>query len=30
MLGIGMAVVEYVPAHCTQTGRGFVYWPPAV
>jgi Catalytic LigB subunit of aromatic ring-opening dioxygenase len=22
-------VVEYVPAHCTQTGCGFVYWPPA-
>jgi protocatechuate 4,5-dioxygenase beta chain len=21
-------VVEYVPAHCTQTGCGFVYWPP--
>ena len=20
-------VVEYVPAHCTQTGCGFVYWP---
>ena len=22
-------VVDYVPAHCTQTGCGFVYWPPA-
>jgi protocatechuate 4,5-dioxygenase beta chain len=22
-------VVEYVPAHCTQTGCGFVYWPSA-
>ena len=22
-------VVEYVPAHCAQTGCGFVYWPPA-
>ena len=22
-------VVEYVPAHCTQTGCGFVYWPLA-
>jgi protocatechuate 4,5-dioxygenase beta chain len=22
-------VVEYVPAHCTQTGCGFVYWPAA-
>jgi protocatechuate 4,5-dioxygenase beta chain len=22
-------VVEYVPAHCTQTGCGFVCWPPA-
>ena len=21
-------IVEYVPAHCTQTGCGFVYWPP--
>lgn len=21
-------VVEYVPAHCTQTGCGFAYWPP--
>ncbi len=21
-------VVEYVPAHCTVTGCGFVYWPP--
>src|SRR5262249_46471068 len=21
--------VEYVAAHCTQTGCGFVYWPPA-
>jgi len=21
-------VVEYVPAHCTQTGCGFVVWPP--
>jgi protocatechuate 4,5-dioxygenase beta chain len=21
------AVVDYVPAHCTQTGCGFVYWP---
>jgi protocatechuate 4,5-dioxygenase beta chain len=21
-------VVDYVPAHCTQTGCGFVYWPP--
>src|SRR5207247_7105590 len=21
-------VVEYVAAHCTQTGCGFVYWPP--
>jgi protocatechuate 4,5-dioxygenase beta chain len=21
-------VVEYVPAHCTQTGCGFVSWPP--
>jgi protocatechuate 4,5-dioxygenase beta chain len=21
-------VVEYVPAHCTFTGCGFVYWPP--
>jgi protocatechuate 4,5-dioxygenase beta chain len=20
-------VVDYVPAHCTQTGCGFVYWP---
>jgi hypothetical protein len=22
-------IVEYVPAHCTQTGCGFVYWPAA-
>ena len=22
-------VVDYVPAHCTQTGCGFVYWPAA-
>jgi hypothetical protein len=22
-------VVEYVAAHCTQTGCGFVSWPPA-
>jgi protocatechuate 4,5-dioxygenase beta chain len=22
-------VVDYVPAHCTQTGCGFVYWPEA-
>jgi len=22
-------VVDYIPAHCTQTGCGFVYWPPA-
>ena len=22
------SVVEYVPAHCTVTGCGFVYWPP--
>jgi hypothetical protein len=22
-------VVDYVPAHCTQTGCGFVCWPPA-
>jgi protocatechuate 4,5-dioxygenase beta chain len=22
-------IVDYVPAHCTQTGCGFVYWPPA-
>jgi hypothetical protein len=22
-------VVDYVPAHCTQTGCGFAYWPPA-
>jgi protocatechuate 4,5-dioxygenase beta chain len=21
-------VVDYVPAHCTQTGCGFAYWPP--
>ena len=21
-------IVDYVPAHCTQTGCGFVYWPP--
>ena len=21
-------VVDYVPAHCAQTGCGFVYWPP--
>jgi hypothetical protein len=20
-------VLEYVPAHCAQTGCGFVYWP---
>jgi hypothetical protein len=20
-------VVDYVPAHCAQTGCGFVYWP---
>ena len=22
-------VVDYVPAHCAQTGCGFVYWPAA-
>jgi len=22
-------VVDYIPAHCTQTGCGFVYWPTA-
>jgi hypothetical protein len=21
-------VIDYVPAHCTQTGCGFVCWPP--
>ncbi|HET9489297.1 MAG TPA: hypothetical protein VFR64_06055 [Methylomirabilota bacterium] len=23
-------IADYVPAHCTQTGCGFVYWPPEV
>ncbi len=27
-MGRPARVVEYVPAHCTVTGCGFVYWPP--
>ncbi len=27
-MGRPAKVVEYVPAHCTFTGCGFVYWPP--
>jgi catalytic LigB subunit of aromatic ring-opening dioxygenase len=26
-MGRPATVVDYIPAHCTQTGCGFVYWP---